>query len=61
MEREELVERLRELKDYVNQSLTIANYYDMAQATLDLWTDRRDALEEAIEVVQVLSKKPHSI
>lgn len=60
MEREELVERLRELKDYVNQSLTIATYYDMAQATLDLWTDRRDALEEAIEVVQVLSKKPSS-
>lgn len=60
MEREELVERLRELKDYVNQSSTIAAYYDMAQATLDLWTDRRDALEEAIEVVQVLSKKPSS-
>lgn len=60
MEREELVERLRELKDYVNQSLTIAAYYDMAQVTLDLWTDRRDALEEAIEVVQVLSKKPSS-
>ena len=61
MELEELVERLRELKDYVNQSLTIAAYYDMEQAMLDLWADRRDALEEAIEVVQVLSKKPHSI
>ena len=60
MDREELVERLRELKDYVNQSLTIAVYYDMSQATLDLWTDRRDTLEEAIEVVQVLSKKPSS-
>lgn len=60
MEREELVERLRELKDYVNQSLTIAAYYDMAQVTLDLWADRKDALEEAIEVVQVLSKKPSS-
>ena len=60
MEREELVERLRELKDYVNQSLTIATYYGMEQATLDLWADRRDALEEAIEVVQVLSKKPSS-
>ena len=60
MEREELVERLRELKGYVNQSLTIAAYYDMAQVTLDLWDDRRDALEEAIEVVQVLSKKPSS-
>lgn len=60
MDREELVERLRELKDYINQSLTMAAYYDMAQATLDLWADRRDALEEAIEVVQVLSKKPSS-
>ena len=60
MEREELVERLRELKDYVNQSLTIAAYYDMAQVTLDLWTDREDALEEAIEVVQALSKEPSS-
>ena len=60
MDREELVERLRELKDYVNQSLATVTYYDMAQVTLDLWTDRRDALEEAIEVVQVLSKKPSS-
>ena len=61
MEREELVERLKDLKDFVNERLTVAVYYDMSQATLDLWTDRRDTLEEAIEVVQVLSKKPHSI
>ena len=61
MEREELVARLRELKDYVNQSWATVTYYGMDQATLDLWADRRDALEEAIEVVQVLSKKPHSI
>ena len=60
MEREELVERLRELKDYVNQSLATVTYYGMEQATLDLWADRRDALEEAIEVVQALSKKPSS-
>ena len=60
MDREELVERLRELKDYINQSLTMAAYYDMAQATLDLWADREDALEEAIEAVQALSKKPFS-
>ena len=60
MEREELVERLKELKDFVNERLTVAVYYDMSQATLDLWTDREDALEEAIEVVQALSKKPSS-
>lgn len=60
MDREELVERLIELKDYVNQSLATVTYYGMEQATLDLWADRRDALEEAIEVVQVLSKKPSS-
>ena len=60
MEREELVERLKELKGYANQRLAIAVYYDMAQAKLDLWADREDALEEAIEAVQALSKKSSS-
>ena len=60
MEREELVERLKELKDYVNQRLKLATFVDMSQASLDLWTDREDALEEAIEVAQILSKNYYS-
>lgn len=60
MEREELVERLRELKDYINQKMTLSDAYDMSRATFDLWVDREDALEEAIEAVQALSKKSSS-
>ena len=60
MEREELAERLKELKNYVNQNLTVAAHNDMAQATFDLWASRRDALEEAIVVVRAISKNSYS-
>lgn len=60
MEREELVERLKELKGYVNQSLIAAIHNDTSQATFDLWADRRDALEEAIVVVRAISKNSYS-
>ena len=60
MEREELVERLKELKNYVNQNLIAVTHNDTTQATFDLWANRRDALEEAIVVVRALTKKPSS-